>query len=181
MEHYSFTPTKKLHLELKRRCKRRLSVTAFSLVEVVFAMSVMTFACTVLLGLLPSGIRTIHEAISTTVEAQIMQSIVNTAEIEAYPSNGVFTNSAGMAPAVYYFDDEGTLLGTTPTNYVYMAKVLTTSVSLPGNAGSAPTPIQMNSTGAEPGVASLLQVVITSINSPSTATTNTVVWPNSGS
>ena len=70
---------------------------AFSLVEVVLAVGVITFACITLIGLLTNALTTIRHAIGTTVQAQIMQSLVNNAEVQNYNS-GSLTNSAGASP-----------------------------------------------------------------------------------
>jgi uncharacterized protein (TIGR02598 family) len=153
------------------------------LVEVVFSMCVMTFACVVLLGLLAGGVQTVHQAISTTVQAEIMQNISYSAEIQNY-NNGIFTNSAGASPAVFYFDDEGTPLTGTPATYAYMATVTSTNAYLPNSTGTPSTSgttidtLQPATANSVPGVAALLQVVITIQNSVATPVTNTMLWPN---
>ena len=132
-------------------------------------MSVMSFACITLLGLLSGSLITIRHAIGTTVQAQIMQGIVNNAEVQSY-NGGEFTNSEGAYPATYYFDDEGTLLSGQTANWIYSAKVTSTVLTIPGS----PAPIDQSSTAA------LLQAVITARNNPNVSTTNSLVWPNTG-
>lgn len=154
------------------RLLRKNSICAFSLVEVALAMAVITLSCLILLGLLGVGLQSVRQAIGSTMQAQIMQSIINSAGVQAY-NGGSFTNSMGNTPAVYYFDDEGTLLSNS-SNWVYSATVTTMTLSLPGSSGSASVPV------ARP-TASLLQAVITSKNNPNMAGTNTLAWPNMGS
>ena len=144
------------------------TVRAFSLVEVVLALGVISFACLTLMGLLTMGLTTIRQSIGTTVQAQIMQSLVNDAQVQSY-NQGNFTNSAGASPATYYFDDEGTLLKNN-TGWLYEARVTSSSMTLPG----APAAVNQQSTAA------VLQAVITARNNPNTSTTNILVWPNTG-
>ena len=142
---------------------------AFSLVEVVLALGVISFACLTLLGLLTTALTTIRQSIGNTVQAQIMQSIVNNAEVQNYNS-GSFTNSAGAAPANYYFDDEGTLLSGQNANWIYSATVTSTAMTLPG----ATTSIDQQK------VAATLQAVITARNNSTVPSTNILVWPKTG-
>jgi len=162
---------------------RHLRHGAFSLVEVVLAISIMSFACLILIGLMADGLQSVHRAITTTVQAQIMQNIVNSAEIQSY-NNGSFTNSMGSAPAVFYFDDEGTPIygtpiGSPPAKYLYSATITSTNFTLPGSAGaSSSTPVAQTKSGTEPGVAAVLQVVIVPQNNTNQMTTHTLIWPN---
>lgn len=157
----------------------KLSVAAFSLVEVVLALSVMAFACITLIGLMTGGLQSVHQATLTTVQAHIMQSIVNSAEIQSY-NNGVFTNSAGTSPASFYFDDEGTpLQGNPPGAYAYLATVSSEALYLPGGAGiPSSTPVAQTTSAGVPGSAALLKVIITAKSNPTFQAVNTVVWPN---
>jgi uncharacterized protein (TIGR02598 family) len=139
------------------------SIAAFSLVEVVLALSIMSFACVTLIGLLATGLTSVQKSTTTTVQAQIIQDVANLVEVNPY-TVGFNTNM--------YFDDEGTSLSST-LGSLYTATVTSTT------AYSAYT----NNTGTPYTTANaqLLQIQITSKINPTTTNTFNLVWPNTGS
>lgn len=65
---------------------RNFSVPAFSLVEVVVALGLMSFAIVGIVGLLPAGLRTMKESVGTTVQSQIAQQLINDAQLTPFSS-----------------------------------------------------------------------------------------------
>ncbi len=141
----------------------RKAQEAFSLVEVVLALGVITFACVILLGLLSLGLVTVSHAVGNTVEAQIVQAVINGSEVQTY-TNNFQTN--------IYFNNEGTAVSQTDATMVYGASV--TAIPLT-NSTAAPT-YPYNSTNS----ASMLQIAITNRTIPGTTNIFSLVWSNSG-
>lgn len=83
---------------------------AFSLVEVVLAIGVVSFAFVAIMGLLPAGMSQFRKAIDTTMAADIAQRIISDAQQADFdtltngPSNGL-----ANSPYQYYryFDERG--------------------------------------------------------------------------
>lgn len=96
------------------------SKKAFSLVEVVIAIGIVSFALLPMLGLLPIGLSTFKKAIDTTVISQIVQKIGNEAQQSDF--DGIQT----YAPNEFrYFDDQGTEVGVaTKANAIYQARLI---------------------------------------------------------
>jgi len=139
-------------------------------------MAVISFSSLVMLGFLGTGLQSVRQAVGSTTQAQIMQSIVNNASVHYYPTSGanagIFTNSSGTAPAVYYFDGEGGLM-TSAVGSIYSATIKSAPMSLPTSSSSSGTQVASST-------ASLLTVVIASVNNPSGSVTNTLVWTYTG-
>lgn len=91
---------------------RGVSSAAFSLVEVVLAIGVVSFAFVALLGLLPAGMAQFRKAIDTTVGAEIAQRVIDDAEQADFD---VLTNTAANSTTINtqptvsyrYFDERG--------------------------------------------------------------------------
>lgn len=88
---------------------------AFSLVEVIVALGVFTFAITVLLGMLPVGLKSVRSVQNEANAVHIASSIFGLWAVA--PSNtpltapGIFTNLgpvASSASSPFYFDGFGT-------------------------------------------------------------------------
>jgi uncharacterized protein (TIGR02598 family) len=109
---------------------------AFSLVEVVLAMGVVSFAILTLLALIPAGMNGFQQAQTNNVETDIVQKI-NT-ELQNSPYSSLF-NSAGTATnalitGTRWYDMEGDYL-TNSTGGVYSVTLNTypfTNVSASG-------------------------------------------------
>lgn len=95
---------------------------AFSLVEVILALGVVSFAVMAILGLLPTGLSTLRASMNQTVEAQIVRSIGAQAVIT--PFNDLTSQS--------YFTDEG--LPTNAANAYYTVNVTPEAPVFPGSA-----------------------------------------------
>jgi len=91
-------------------------VRAFTLVEVVLALGVASFGLISMLGLLTIGLKTFHDAINTTTEAEITQQIANQLELANYS-----TISTNTTSTYYYFTQEG--IATNADSAIYSAAV----------------------------------------------------------
>jgi uncharacterized protein (TIGR02598 family) len=109
----------------------------FSLIEVAFALAVIGFSSMILLGLLPTGLATFHEAMSNTVEPEIVQSISNDLRLDNFSTLG----SYALSPPTYYYDHDGTLLPG-QTGSFYQAQVAFVPVTVQNS------PAALNSQGA---------------------------------
>ncbi len=99
---------------------------AFTLVEVVLALGVASFGLISMLGLLSVGLRTAHDAISTTTETEICQQLANQLQLSNY------STISTSGPTTYYFTQEG--FATNQANAVYTATVSApTTLTAPGN------------------------------------------------
>ena len=115
----------------------------FSLIEVVLALGVVTFAFVALFGMLPVGLNAFNNSIDATMEAQIAQSVMSQLRQAKFSQLGILYNDtqAGLysspagAPSFYksyttrfappqpgwFYDDQGnaaTISGTTAVNPV---------------------------------------------------------------
>ncbi len=136
------------------------AIAAFSLVEVVLALSIMGFVCVTLIGLLATGMSSMQKSTATTVKSQIIQEVINNTQVHTYSTNYAATN---------YFDDEGTVV-TTSGSAVYTATITSTMAS-------APNGISFNYTATD---SQLLQIQVLSKSNPSVTNTFTLIWPNTG-
>lgn len=106
---------------------------AFSLIEVVLALGIISFALVSIMGVTCVGFKSFQQAISTTVETQIVQGLANQLQQTKYTSLSVAGNTN------YYFNYEGG-----PTNSsgaVFTVAVSTpTNVALPVPAAQSPNP-----------------------------------------
>jgi len=93
----------------------------FSLVEVVMALGIMSFALMGLVGLLPAGLSQFRQAIDLTVKAQIAQELISMVQRTDYADLAALGTSG--QPAVYYYDSEGAkLTGADEAYYAYVAR-----------------------------------------------------------
>jgi uncharacterized protein (TIGR02598 family) len=100
---------------------------AFSLVEVVLAMGVVSFAILTLLALVPTGMNGFQQAQTNNVETDIVQKI-NT-ELQNAPYSSLFSSGGAATNAtvfgssgVRYYDMEGDSLAS-PTGAVYLVSL----------------------------------------------------------
>lgn len=126
------------HLLAKMQCPSKISQNrhpcccpvfrkrGFSLVEVTMALGLVSFAVVTIMGLLPTGLSVLRQAMNQTIEAQIVRTVGAASVIAP------FTNLSGKT----YFDDEGLPL-TSSANACYTVSVTTTNPVFPGsvNAG----------------------------------------------
>ena len=118
---------------LPRLAARR--TRAFSLVEVTLAMGIMSFALVGLMGLLPIGVSTFHNATDSSTGTQIAQRLLN----EAQQTDFDQLIAAAPTPLTFrYFDDQGNEV--TPANKTqavyYTNLVVVSGTTLPGGTSN---------------------------------------------
>ena len=86
-----------------RTAVRRRARGAFSLVEVVLAIGIVSFAFVGLFGLLPAGLGIFRQAMDNSVGSQIVQRLVNEAQQTDFPT----LTAEASATTLRYFDDQG--------------------------------------------------------------------------
>jgi hypothetical protein len=141
---------------------RRLSETAaFSLVEVTLALGVAAFCLLVLLGLLPTGLKTQHNSIQQTTANQIISTIFSDLRADVRLPPGLESKVCGdlgpcewqnlhgqwlarAAPQTLYFTNEAKQTGTIsqpppppPPDAVFRAKITYSQLPPTGNTSLA--------------------------------------------
>lgn len=114
---------------LTGRLRSRNSGGGFSLVEVTIALGLVSFVAVSVIGLLPTGLSVMRNAMDQTVEAQIVRSISGQSQVAN------FTNLTQGGPS--YFDHEGQLLSS-GEGARYTVTLSRHSPVFPGSSG-APT------------------------------------------
>jgi len=132
-----------------RSLGRSKTKAAFSIVEVVLTIGIVSFAFVGMFGLLPVGLNTFRQAMDNSLGSQIVQRLVNEAQQTDYTE--LIKITAG-APSVRYFDDQGNEL-TADKDYIYTAEV----------SVLAPTVLPNTST---PATDSLATVTVKLANNP---------------
>lgn len=89
---------------------------AFSLIEVVISIGIVSFAMVALVGMLPVGLNTFRRAINTTVESQIVQGITSDLQLTDY-------TKLPATAVVNYYDEQGMLLSGSGTAVLYTITV----------------------------------------------------------
>lgn len=112
------------------RISSRDQKDGFSLVEVVLALGLMSFAVIAILGLIPTGLTTLRQSMNQTVEAQIVRSI---------GAQSVMANFTNLATNNMYFDDEG-LPAKNAAGAFYTVNVTTNVPIFPGIANATNYP-----------------------------------------
>ncbi len=105
---------------------------AFSLIEVVIAIGIVSFAFVCLLGLLPVGLAAFRQSIDTTVGSQIVQRVVNEAQQTDYSS----LTTSGTTQR--YFDDQANeVTAANANNSIYTVQVTVSgTTALPNTVGA---------------------------------------------
>ena len=107
--------------------------SGFTLIEVTFALGVMSFAFVGLLGLIPAGLQSFRSAIDTSVRSQIVQRVSS----EAMQTD--FDLLVSSSPADRYFDDQGAEVS--PQRSTYQVRVSVASkTELPAISTMAENP-----------------------------------------
>jgi uncharacterized protein (TIGR02598 family) len=169
---------------MKLHPPRRGREAAFSLVEIVLALGIISFAFVALLGLMPIGLRSFEGAIDATVQSQIAQAVTTQArqskfsELEKLNKN---PDADEANPAAdYYFDAEGRELvqadAETAIEMVYSAAVLLVQTT---EGVSTRLPTGSTSTIANPHLATL-KVVVKKVSAPREARTFSLYIANNG-
>lgn len=134
--------------------------SGFSLVELVLAIGIVSFAFVSLFALLPVGLTTFRQTMDTTIGSQIVHRIINEAQQTDY------TTLVATPTFDRYFDDQGNEVSSLD-NSIYTAEISVT----------APTPLPNTST---PSSTSLATVIVKFANNPAhRASPFTTTSPNS--
>ena len=153
--------TRRLHTFFVR------SRRGFSLVEVVLAMGITSFALMGMLALLPIGLSTSHQAAEATTDAQIVQYVRNQLELTSFSSLSTWGNTT------LYFDNQGLPAAVSDPGRIYTVTFSVGDVGI--NTGSGVThPYAANAGG------STVQVNIANRTSPSTTNFFPIIVPNAG-
>ncbi len=157
--------------DLKSRADR--AARAFSLVEVVLALGIISFVLLTVMALMSTGLGTMRLAMDDTKESQITRQL--TGQILLTPFSQLGTTFSGKT---YFYDDEGSFLTNTPMSAPattrYWATTTVTNSAYPGATVSAIS-------------SSLVDIQLQIISAPSATaksqTTNifNIEVPNSGS
>ena len=99
------------------------SAIAFTLIEVMIAVAVVTLGIVAVLGLIPVGLKSARDAADNTLSATIVQDVFSVIRAQPFNSLG--------APNTLYFDQNGTNMTpvTTPYYSYYRVEVSYTSLS----------------------------------------------------
>lgn len=150
----------------------------FSLIEVVMALGIMSFALMGLVGLLPAGLSQFRQAVDVTVKAQIAQEL--TAMIQRTDYDSLAALGAPGSPEIYYYDAEGAKLPSSDNDsHAYTAKTYVTSDAdlshlLAPTWASAPSGRPLNNVSA-------VRIEITSRTAPDRPHTSITYVANTGS
>lgn len=105
------------------------SFSGFSLVEVVIAIGLLSFAVLSIVGLLPVGMSSLRQSMNQTVETQIVRSI---------SGQSVVGNFSTLATNGIYFDGEGQHCEI--DRAAYTVNIATNTPSFPGSTNAANLP-----------------------------------------
>jgi uncharacterized protein (TIGR02598 family) len=142
------------------RSENRIGECGFSLVEVAVSLAIVTFTCITLLGALPIGLLSFHQAVGVTVESQIVESLSNDILLANFSNANQYSNQT------FYYDNEGAPLANS-TGAIYTA-----TVSISG-VGSSNSPAALTSTSAY-----IVNITITNASSPTQSHVYSVIIAN---
>jgi len=107
---------------------RTVRSAGFSLVELVMAIGIVSFAFVSLFALLPVGLTTFRQTMDTSIGSQIVQRIVNEAQQTDYPTL-INTTSYDR-----YFDDQGNEVQSIDSSIYTVEVTVTAPTSLPNTS-----------------------------------------------
>ncbi|MEI9998946.1 MAG: Verru_Chthon cassette protein B [Verrucomicrobiota bacterium] len=144
--------------------------TAFSLIEVVLAIGVTSFALLSMVALLPIGLKTSREAADDMTQAQIVQYARNQLELTTFSDLAVWTTNP------VYFDAQGLPTTANDPSQIYKATFVVTSVAFCSSTASSASPILIH-TGPQNNNTNAMLVQMTVINRTASGPTATNVFP----
>ena len=103
--------------------------SAFSLVEVVMAIGIISFALVAVIGMIPVGLSTMRDAMDDNTAAQIANQI--TGEVLLTPFSKL---DANFSAAVFYYDDQGIRKDSQSDKTRYWAETSLVNASYPGSS-----------------------------------------------
>lgn len=106
------------------------SRAAFSLVDVVLALGICSFALMAIVGMIPVGLSTFRDAMNTTAQSQIVQSLAS--EVLLTDSNCL----AALSPASLFYDDQGALVNASSEQLAYTARIDKQDIESPAGLSS---------------------------------------------
>lgn len=118
-----------------RASRQGHSFHAFSLVEVVIALGIISFGLLAVIGLMPVGLNTMRDAMDDTAEALIANQITGQALLTSFDE---LENS--FDGTKFYFDDEGQPLDGENNFTRYRVITQIKDPTFPGS-GTAPAPV----------------------------------------
>ena len=116
--------------------------SGFSLVEVTMALAILAFAGTSMISLIPLGLTSFRQAMNNTVEAEIIQSMINNITLTNF---GNLKSMASSQGTIYYFDSEGEPV-TSAASSLYKVQISFTDLSS-GSISSSPVGALTQSSG----------------------------------
>ncbi len=119
-----------------------MSRQAFSLVEVVIAMGVTSFAVLALIGTLPTGIKSVQDSSNETARANILQEIRAELQEVSFGTNSS-NNITSLPSQTNYYNNDGDILPNSTGAY-YVASFALVNASIP----SSTTDVQFQTTVA---------------------------------
>jgi uncharacterized protein (TIGR02598 family) len=121
-----------------RSLKPKRTKKGFTLLEVVVALAIFTFAIVSMIGLVPATIVSHRQAVSNTVLSQITQQLSAEAQMSGPAEFSSFNGKT------WYFDYQGNqLTSQSSSGVVYQAKVVVSPVYLSGQTTSSNPPLQL--------------------------------------
>ena len=110
--------------------RRGRVVRAFTLVETVIAIGIVSTVMVALLGMMPEGMNMIRQAGQRTVGVRIAQELIGRIQLADFDEVSSFDNN------VYHFDDMGTEVTSGDQRKIYTAKIEVSALEhrLPGAA-----------------------------------------------
>lgn len=110
-----------------RGAASHFAAQGFSLIEVVLALGVTSFAIISLMGMLPVGLNSIRESTGLTTQAQIARQIITEAQITPFDSLQNYSAS---------FDNEGNPVANS-NSAIYTADISLADLKVASNTGLA--------------------------------------------
>jgi uncharacterized protein (TIGR02598 family) len=101
----------------------------FSLVEVVLALGVMSFAMVAILGMIPLGLTTLRESMDASAKTAIMQTIQNDANS---------SDRTTLVSSIRYFDESGQSVSSNANNWYYRVKTALVPIRINDSSNTDP-------------------------------------------
>jgi len=120
-------------------------VSAFSLVEVVLALGVVSFAFVSVVGLMPVGLKTFRQAVDTGVRGQLSQKI--TAEAQRSRFSDLTAGDFSKLNFPKYYDEQGkSVASAAAPDRIYTVDMISAPVrvTLPGSSVPNTNILQLN-------------------------------------
>lgn len=134
-------------------------LSAFTLVETVLAIGIVSFAMISILGLVPVGLGTFRKAMNLTVESAIVQSVAGELQRIDYSNEIQRTD-----PLYFYFDDQGVRIPNSGSSFLLYTVQVPPSAPLEAtnlvNKSAAVTALIRVSNKARPDLTNRYSVII---------------------